>query len=374
MSLARELPPRLVLLGVRRSLPPGLWLGGLLLLLFVALTSTGAGRSLGPEPVEDGGLVSRLSTWSVLVWFLAPGLVATVARAGRRWRHSDADWFAPRPSPLRVYVAGVLAGTWVAACALVAATALVVELAALRGASGAPDAMRWERALAHPSFALVEGDPPRAWRVDELDIADLPAGSRLVLRPTVAPGSGPAVTVHAALRVGDDRGSDAPVERASRATARIFGRARIELPVPPDRAAPVSLELGRVGPGAVCVLPPASVDVLVPGGSPRGASAALGLRAAAALVAWCTLALGLGAWMRPALAAGLALSLASIPWWSSADVSLLAGADLARAWRVVARGELPPPLGWETAVATASAVAFGIVLVRTGLARGRGSG
>ena len=358
----------LVALAARRVLRPG-WL---LLVAAVLVLAATHDWGFAESVVADASTAvlargrARQGTWAVALLVLAPALLHRGGRAAAEWRRSEADWLAPRPLPRAAWLLSTALGTFAAGALLLSAAAAAAELRAGRGER----AWRWARALEHPSFALVEGDAARSWvepglaREGAGARGAAPDGARLLVRPTVAPGSGPAATV---------RVTAAPELSAGPAVeARIDGRARIALDLPAG-AGPLTLTVERVGPGAVVVLPAGAVELVLPARSERLASLELLARVALGLAVVVALGLGLGAWMRPALATGTLLALAALPAISPAAARLLPAGDLSRAWRLVGEGLVPPPIAPAPLLVGLALVAGGLLLAERGLARGKGA-
>jgi hypothetical protein len=353
----------LVRLALRRSAPLGL-VALVVVLLALATARDGADSSLLPtfaRATSDAGRARGL-VWAVLLLVGAPVLVGRAAGIAERWRARDADWFAVLPVPRLAYATNATLGLLGVAVLGALLTAACAEGAARRSAEGAP--LRWSASPEHPPALLAEGAAAWSWTPAGLRAEDLPPGARLVLAPTVAPGSGPALTVRASL------GSEGAGRTELR--ERVYGRTRLELALPPDARGALDVALAREGPGAVLVLPPASIELLLPAGAPAWASGVLLGHALLALVAWAALAAGLGAWMRPGLALATALALALAPAVPDAPLlGLLPGADLARTWELVDAGLVPAPPGPAALLASGLVTAAGVLLLARGIASGR---
>src|SRR5204862_3087521 len=120
--------------------------------------------------------------------------------------------------------------------------------------------------------------------------------------------------------------------------ARVSGRRALELEAP---AGPLALELTRVGEGAVLVLPPQALELLVPAASDRLAALELALRALLLILPACALAAGFAGWMRASLAAPCVLALALAPWCTGRGEGVAPAGDLLRVWDELARGLVP---------------------------------
>jgi hypothetical protein len=283
--------------------------------------------------------LARQNVWSILL-ALAPLLFLQAARLGTP---AAAAWLAPTPAP-RLALALALATGCGLACGAATALAAVVSEVTLGGAAPA-----WRRVseLASPSAVLLDAAPSARWSVPR------PApGRRLRLATTVAIGSGPAVTARFTARAG---------ARSSAVEARVAGRTALELEPPGSGDGTLELELERVGPGALLVLPPHALELLEPVESERLTALALGLRAFLSLATGCALAFGLASRMRASLAAALVLTLALSTWTGARAAPLVPGADLPRAWRELGAGLVP---AW----APLSSLAGALVLSALGLA------
>jgi len=339
----------LVRLSFRRTLPLPLFVA------FVILVGFAATRSWVPAAttfLDDGAAAGRAddfrrqALWLVFALLALPALVVGAAAVGSLWRQRDADWLGWRP----ISRTGVLGSAWLGilstATLLVTLTALVAEATP----GPAPAAWRFARVLEHDALALHPGEQQKSLRLEAL-----PDGTRLRIEVTVAPGSGPVATIRATL--GD-----------SSQTASVFGRRTLELTAT-DGARELVFE--RSGEGAVLVLPSRSIDVIEPAASMHLASWELAWRMLLALAAWSAVALALGTWMRTAYAAGVTASLALLSTRWLAELSFLPGADLARAWRLIGEGLLPPAVAWPQVACVLLVVALGLTVARRGLERGR---
>jgi len=345
----------LFLLALRRAAPGPLWLCAL---VFFALAAARSPSSL-PPPAGAEGLAAafqRQSVWTAFGVVVPAVLVLRAASLARGWRRRDARWIRPTPIAPATVVASALLGSWAAAGLFVLAAALVAE-----GAVRTPEGgLRLRRALSTSAVVLFEDEGPARASVLEDDV--LAPGARLRLRATVAPGAGPAVTARATL-------TDAAGAVLARVERRIAGPSVLDLVVEREVHGPLLLTLERVGPGAVLVLAARSAELLVPARSPRLASVELGLRAWLALGAWLALAAGLGAWMRPGLAALSTLAvLVGASRWEAWRASV-PGVDALAAWRRVGEGLVPTAAGPGDLVGPAVALAVGVLLLRGGLAQ-----
>lgn len=299
---------------------------------------------------------ARQGVWAVALLCFTPLLVHRASRAAADWRARDADWIAPLPLGRSAWIAAQALGLLGGAALVFAAAALAAELP-LERAGGA---WRWVRTLEHPAFALVEGDAGQSWV--QSGLAARPPGARLWCHPTVAPGSGPAASVR--LSAATEGGGAAEV------LARLSGRAHVSLELPLGDG-PVHLAVERVGPGAVVVLPPGALELVVPARAEGLASLELLARALLAGAVGIALGLGLGAWMRPALATGTLAALSLLPALFPAAARFLPAGDLPAAWRLVGEGFVPPPLAAPALAAGLGLLVLGAALAALGQRRGR---
>ncbi len=352
----------LFLLALRRSLPAALWAPTLLFLALAATRSWSPPAPIAgdPDAARSASAFVRHGVWATLGLFALPIIVFRAAAMPRRWRRRDASWIAPTPVARSAAALSGFLGAWTGAGLLVLAAALAAE-AAIRDAGAA---LRVQGVLESPAVVLSDDDGAARWELRTPRAEELAAGTLVRIRPTVAPGSGPAVTVLATLSAGD--GSE-----STRVARRVFGRTVLDLEVPPTARGALRFTLARMGPGAVLVLPARASELLVPARSERLASLELALRTWLALGAWLALAVGLGAWMRPGLAAlaTLAIVVAAARW--SLARPLVPGSDLISAWELVGRGLVPPSAGLGVWIGLALALLLGAGLVSAGLAQRR---
>jgi hypothetical protein len=326
-------------LALRRTLPAWL-LAGFLALLLLAARGPAGPPLLDADESAGAGLraLARQNVWSVLL-VLAPLLFLQAARLGTP---AACAWLAPTPGR-RVLLALALASGSALACTAVTALSAAVSEAATEGAGPA-----WRRAreLESPPTLLLDDSPSVRWSVP----ACAP-GKRLRLWTTVAPGSGPAVTARFTARAG---GITREVER------RIAGRRALEVEPPSTADGTLELQLERVGPGALLVLPPHGLELLEPVGSERLTALSFGSRALLFLAAGSALALGLASRMRASLAAALVLALALLSWTSAGAAWLVPGADFPRAWQELGAGLVPAWAPSPTLAGTLVFVALGL--------------
>jgi hypothetical protein len=330
---------RLSVHALRRTLPPWL-LFGFLALLLLAARSSGGPPLLEADERALAGLraLGRQNVWSVL-FVLAPLLFWQAARLGTPAANA---WLAPTPAARAAVALALALGGLLACAGATTLAALVSELAT----GGAHTAWRRARVLENPPALLLDDAPSLRWRVP----APAP-GQRLRLATTVAIGSGPAVTARFSARAG---------ALSSTVEQRVAGRTALELE-PPGGTSELELELERVGPGALLVLPPHALEFLVPVASERLGALALGSHAFLFLAAGCTLALGLASRIRASLAAGLVLALACLSWTSTSAARFVPGAELPHVWQELGEGLVP---GW----APTSVLAGALALFAAGLA------
>lgn len=336
---------RLSALAVRRTLPPWLLLCLLALLLLAARSSAGTPLLEADEHALAGlRALGRQNVWSVL-FVLAPLFFLQAARLGTPAANA---WLAPTPAARLVLALALACGCVLASACATALTALVSEAATEETST----AWRRVQLLENPPGLLLDDAPSLRWSVPR------PApGQRLRLATTVAVGSGPAVTARFSARAGT---------RSSSVEQRVAGRTALELE-PPGGAGVLELELERIGPGALLVLPPQALELLAPVASERLSALALGSHALLFLALGSTLALGLASRMRASLATGVVLALAFLSWTSTGSCTstgaarFVPGADLPHAWQQLGQGLVP-------AAAPLSTLAGVLVLLTLSLA------
>lgn len=346
-----------------RTAPLRLWIP-LVALLGLCAWRSSASLSRSAELIDSGppaAALVRQDVWALFGLLGAPLFLVRAASFARIWTRSDSEWLGSRPiSRLRVVLV-LLLGAWAGALALAAIAALFSELALPRETAG----VRFVRTLETPSAVLVEGDPPLSWIQEDLRLDELASGARLILRPTVAPGSGPAVTVRVEV--------SSPAGVLAFAEERIHGPSAIELGLPTGAHGPASLSIGRAGPGAVLLVPGRSVDLVCASSSARLASLGIGLRVALALGAWTALAAGLGAWMRPGIASCLVVACLLQTWVLGGGRTFLPGGDLAVTWQLVGRGLVPPAPDLAVLAIDLVGALVGLALLHRGLRERRSS-
>ena len=345
-----------------RCLPTGFWvpyLGYLVLTLWVWEQGSGL-ESEQADWLQRAQL--RQASWVLLACLGAPILILRSANMARYWRTQDADWFGPLPVSRWRWVRGCILGMFGAALLLTSITAILTESAV----QGDAPSGRFERTLSNPGFSLLEGDAPRQWIQSDLLLEQTPKNAQLIFRPSISSGAGPSVEVGFQVLHGQES-----IEQGKATKALIFGPARVRVNLPDDAAGPARLSMWREPEGAPALLPRNHVDLILPLSSEHWISAELGLRALLFLVAWSVLAAGLGAWMRPNLAAGLCLASIGLSWWGGQELHMLPGAAGAIAWSHVGQGWAPGALATQTWFGAAVMLALGLLLLRAGIQRGR---
>ena len=349
-------------LAFRRALPYALVAAFVALLALVVWREHTQAETLAESKAGLGAL-QRRSAWSLFVWIAVPNALFMAAGVCRRWSRSEGRWFGALPVSHAEYLLALWIGVWFATLALLGATALAAEA----GAGSNAGLRRLQQELPHPRFALVQGDSPRVWPLTGMR---LDAGQYVRLRPTVAPGSGPAVTVLVRLLQGPDGPELARVER------RVSGRTSLELEVPAATESPW-IEVARLGTGAVLAVPGGSLTLLDRIDSARELTFALALQLALASGVWTALVLALGSWLRPALAIGATLALFA---WSTGSTPLpalestlrwLPGTQLPDLWQRIGEGLVPVRPGPTNWVVGLAAIASSLILAARGLSRGQ---
>lgn len=282
--------------------------------------------------------LTRQNVWSLL-FLISPFMLHGAARLGT---DAAGAWLAPTPVQ-RIWRTLALGAGIVLACLLVTCgTALAGELAV----GDASEAWRLARLAPSPTALLFDTSPSVRWSV-----AQVGPRERLRLWTTVTIGSGPAVTARLTLRAGT---------RTTRVEQRIAQRTPLVLAPPEGASGRLELELERIGPGALLVVPAEALEVLEPATSERLTAVTLGSHAFLWLTSACCLGLGLGRILRPSLAASLVLALSLLATTAAHMERLLPLASLPGAWGRLSRGLVP-------AAAPLGAVGGALALVALGL-------
>ncbi len=295
--------PSLISLAFRRTLWPALLLGGLAVAWVLWSARAGGASELADWSHAPG--VLRYSVWMTGLLVAGPLLIANAARVGHRLARSDALWCASRPTSRLSILASSWAGSALAACAWVLLLAGSAELGA------GPD----EASALQPvgSAALVAAESERAGVVTWQLQAPAHADARVLRVPVgLIAIDGPAAKVRARL----SRGGGGPFTERE---LLIATRRPIEVTLP-EGDGPLSLELERLGEGALVLVPATRAEWwrIAPGSST--ASLLLfyrGALLACVLLAW---AISLGVWMRPTAATTLILSVVVALWFSGGEL------------------------------------------------------
>lgn len=349
----------------RRALP----LPVVVLVAGVALFALTRDWGLPPDALDgalsDAQLASlergfaRQGVWLLLLLVILPLLVHRAAATFAGGHSREREWLSAQPASALALVLPSFLGLAGVALLLLATTAALAEFAA--GPAG--PTLRFHHPLPHPPLLLLAGEEAARWELADDTLAARSTGAVVRMRPTVAPGSGPAVSIRAT--VGSTGGANTHERRA-----RIFAATSLEVPVPPDAAGRLCLELARESEGAVLVLPEDRIDLLVPLTSDRRVGAELAARLGLAALAAIALGLGFGAWMRTGIAAFLVLVGWMIPWWWGFGAAWLPGGDLPQVWIRLGEGIAPALLDPRALVGTAAALLIGLLFAATGLRRG----
>jgi len=335
----------LIKLSLRRSLLPTLLLGGAVVAW--ALWST-QGRELVRGAVTPGLL--RYSVWMAGVCVAGPLLIMGAAQTGHRLAREDAAWTASRPASRLSILLSSWAGYCLAACIWLLLVAAAAELSA---------GEQEERSL-QPlgSVALTPLEDDRgyvaSWQLEANSIA-----RDLVLRiPVGLIGvDGPSARVLVRLTRSE---SGALTEREQQlATTRPI---EIELP---EGDGPLTLQLERVGEGAIVLVPSKQAELWKITEEPAVASLLLsyqGILLACAMIAW---AMSLGVWLRPAAAAGLVLSISFGLWVSEGPLG-----GWGALMENLSNGDVPGPPTLSGAFTSLAAWATGTLMGWWGLRKG----
>jgi hypothetical protein len=412
-STAPRFSARLATLALRRTLAPGvlLWTAALAVILAMNDWSTDvialdAGDDSSGAAVSSG--LARQGLWSGFCIALMPMIVIRAASAVGRWRsRGEVDWLGSRAAG-RLTIAtsttcGVVLGAWflvVAWWTLVATcTPRVDGSFQLAGSVPAPGAVwvdgtharSWsvelppnvrEAQSAVREMSSGASDVPAAAREQALIARDAPSSARDVPadaheRPPTTRLSGARVRVELGLGAGAGPATEVLLRARSHGettTARmhIGTRGAIEV-VLPDAAddVVVELELSVSDPDARVLVLSDAAQVWIPVASASAADRAIALRLCVASCAWIALAFGFGAWISAASAALCVIALWIAAWLADAPCAWVPGIDLPEALAIAARGRVPPELDPRAYAGAFVALACGLALAASGLARWR---
>lgn len=343
-------------LALRRALPPGAALLGLAAAALVAraawqpdaLAQTALGAGL------DAAALCRAGAWSALLLLYGAWLAAAAAALPSRWRAGEAQWLARGVDSPSARALSLWLGLAAAGGAALAVVIVAGEFSA-RGRARLP-ARELVARFEAPQAALAPGGA--ALRV-ALDAADAAPGDLLRVELTFL-GGGPVARVGARLEQGGPR---------SEALLSSSGALELELPT---GSGPRVLALEHLEGEALVSVTAGGIAIVRRLESAATPVRRVAARAALALCAWTALALGLGAWMAPAVAWSLIASaafalLAAGPAW----LRMLPGARLPEALERLGQGTTGPWPGALEVATAAAAVALGVLLAGAGLSRWR---
>lgn len=321
--------PTLARLASRRALPPlALLVIAVLVVLLRWREETRASElaALIAANAPPAAAAVRETLWTACAVVLLPFTVLRAARTFARWRAGELDFLAPRAAP-RAGIAGATCAGHLAACGLlVTAVALACEVGRGR-ASSLQDA----GTLALPRTGWITGRAPYEAR---LGAPAFPAGTRLEVELVLGTGAGPATEVVLRLaRAGSDGA-------ASETRQRLGARGRIEAVVP-EGAGELVLALELTDPGARVFLAAETARAWSPVADERAASFVLALRLFALAACASATALGLAAFLSPALAALGTLALALVPDLLGADPAWFPARGLFDAFEIAGRARVP---------------------------------
>ncbi len=186
-------------------------------------------------------------------------------------------------------------------------------------------------------------------------------GARVRVELGLGAGAGPATEVLLRAR--------SPGETTT-ARTHIGTRGAIEV-VLPAAAGAVELELSVSDPDARVLVLSDAAQVWVPVASASAADRAIVLRLCIASCAWIALAFGFGAWISAASAALCVIALWIAAWLADAPCAWIPGIDLPEALAIAAQGRVPPELDPRAYAGAFIALACGLALAASGLARWR---
>ena len=302
------------------------------------------------EQVTAARTLTSGAGWLFGLMLTALLTVGAAARIPDGWFRGEGDWLGVTPAPRSRIVRSTLVGLALGALAFVSLMGLVAVTAADADGSEALEL----GLVAGPmgSLVLMPGDAFEQ---------DLPPGShaqgervRVRVTPTLG-GEGPT--------------SAARIEVGGEATEQLVARRSwLELDGPRGR---FEVRVKNTGDGALAVLGPRAVEVWRPSSALAGGHVRMAGHAALLLLFLGALALGLGSWMGPGIAAALALAL----WLAlrmalppiGAGEWLPGGSSLAAALAALAEGRHPSPVSAGAIGATAAALLLGFAATRAAL-------
>lgn len=332
-------------LAFRRSLPPGLLVFALAVLLLAGGVQTSAGiEALGVTSEDAARGLARQGVWIGASLLLLPVLVFRAAGTVAAWRRGEIDWLAASAAGRATLLASTWSGTALGGTLLIAAIGLAAELTT--GAGSATARLVERRAV--PRVLLDQSGARTPWTYE-----DLPAAGEVRVNVFLVTG-GPSADVRMTVeRAAGER-------QRTEVLARVAGRTELRAPIP-DGDGPVEVALERVGAGAVVALDPRGLDVLATSAREWHASVALFVSGGLALAAWLALGLGLGAWISSPSAAAVVASVTLLTW--SRGIPGLPWSHLPDSFGLVGQRLVP-----ATSLATAAPATLALVLA--GLAIG----
>jgi len=338
----------LLRLELRRSLRLPLVLA-VLGLGFVLLYIGGGGpsaelaESLQIDPLRARGL-ERQSVWSGVLLFFVPIVLLRAGGTVSHWRRGECDWLGSRPTGRTP----ILAATW-AGMSIGALLVLAMIVALIEGAqNGDAETFRYAGSYSLDEIRRIEPGESTRWTLPDPGAVrgDRQAEVRVLVTRTLGQATSTRI-VFGATRSGAH--AEAEHHILQRGFAAVF--------VPPG-AGDVELSMRNVGEGSLAILTPGTFEIWMPV-SERMASVSIAVRALVLLAALIALALGFGAWVGGATAAGLALT----TWIVALSLDLGAfvpGARLTRALGFVGDGRLPEPYDLRGLYGLALALVIGL--------------
>ncbi|MEM1448396.1 MAG: hypothetical protein AAF957_26960 [Planctomycetota bacterium] len=286
------------------------------------------------EFAVDADGVRAGATWTAGLVALVALTLVPAARIPARWFRAEGSWLGTSRASRSTIVASAGAGV---AAGCLALTTAVAAVAAITVDDRQAEVYELG-AVAGPTRSIVLG-PGESFE-QSLEGTALTRASRIRVR--VMPTFGGKAPATRALHGTPDRLT----------TARVARRAWLEVPADPSRP---RVAVTNVGDGALAVLGPDAVEVWRPSRALLGGHARLALHVALFVATLAAVALGVGAWMSPGIAALLAFAL-----WIGARTALPTGwipggEHLGVALAAIGEGRSPSPLG-AGPVATAVAL------------------
>lgn len=351
-------------LHLRRALHPGLalLLVGTAILVIVSRGPQAEVVGAGADSRQLLRGLLRTDVAFALLAVLVPLLLASVAGCFGRIDARERHWLLPRKVSRSAIVVSAWAGAWIGALLWLAAIGALCELAA----DGSEPSLRASSELEMEDVRRIGDEGKLGWLTSS---AERPAGS-------VARLSLGLFGAYEQVDRFELSSHGAPAEEAfAVGTAQPGMRTIVEVALPPG-SEDVWLEFHARGATGTLTLHDTELQLFVPAGERAGTFHFL-LRAALALGGSLAIALGLGAWLRPASLLLLILGGYGLLWLEADSLAgsvveaWVPGFDLPGAMTLLSQGRSAGTLPIETWLGTAVLVLVGLSLFRLALGRWR---